>query len=208
MNFSNIDAGAFCEAISPKTNLLFDDEKQQANFELGVSMMIYKWDALDVAVSNNWGGPDSAEKRDWISTIVIELFQNNKFVDVQMIEEVLLYAMVDEFETNVEDDSSLPIAAGIIEIWKHCAQNDYSIPQALYQAWTEKQKTQTGPRRVEIVNDPLNGTDTSDESEDDYDDDEDMAVDQEGDLDMDQESKNEPIIDDDGFELVQPKGRR
>jgi len=119
---ANIDIEACCEVVHPNTNLFFSDEKQQANFELGVSMMVYKWDALDVAVSNRWGGPDSEEKRDWITTVILDLFRNNKVVDIQSIEGTLLYAMMDEFETHIEDDSALPIAAGIIEIWKQCEQ--------------------------------------------------------------------------------------
>ena len=57
---------AVVEAPTEAKNLQFEDEKQQARFELGVSMMVYKWEALEVAVANSWGGPSSAEKRDWI----------------------------------------------------------------------------------------------------------------------------------------------
>lgn len=101
---------AVVEAPTEAKNLQFEDEKQQARFELGVSMMVYKWEALEVAVANSWGGPSSAEKRDWITAIVVDLFKSEKIVDAATIEETLLYAMIDEFDTNVEDESTVPIA--------------------------------------------------------------------------------------------------
>ena len=89
--------------------LTFENPKQQAKFELGVCMAIYKWEELTTAVDNNWGGPKSSEKRDWISGIVIDLFSESKIVDIQLIEETLLYAMVDEFDTQIDNDSALKL---------------------------------------------------------------------------------------------------
>lgn len=91
--------------------LTFSNEKEQAKFELGVCMAVYKWEELATAVENSWGGPKSAEKRDWISGIVIDLFKESHAVDIQLIEETLLYAMVDEFDVQVDNDSALEIAA-------------------------------------------------------------------------------------------------
>ena len=202
MSTQYIDETAFVQAEQGRTNLMFPNEKQQARFELGVSMMIYRWDALDVAVENNWGGPDSAEKRDWITGIVVDLFKNEKVVDVALIEETLLYAMVDEFETNVEDDSALPIAVEVINIYNDCFNFNYNKVEKLYLEWQEKQKTKKLKRIVHI------------EGDDDDDDDGEEWDDEDEDEEMDEivpdlvSSKPEPIVDDDGFELVQPKGRR
>ncbi|CAI4654817.1 rRNA accumulation- protein [Saccharomyces cerevisiae] len=203
MSTQYIDETAFVQAEQGKTNLMFSDEKQQARFELGVSMVIYKWDALDVAVENSWGGPDSAEKRDWITGIVVDLFKNEKVVDAALIEETLLYAMIDEFETNVEDDSALPIAVEVINIYNDCFNLNYNKVENLYLEWQEKQRTKKSKRVVHIEGDD----DEEDEDEEDYDDeDEDEEMDEVvSDL---VSSKPEPIVDEDGFELVQPKGRR
>lgn len=194
------------EAPQGANNLLFKDEKQQARFELGVSMMIYKWDALDVAVENQWGGPDSAEKRDWITAIIVDLFKTEKVVETILIEETLLYAMVDEFDTNVEDDSAVFIANGIIELYKQCQALDYSTVESLYLAWQEKQKNKSNKRVVQVKDDPLN-PDVSD-SEDEEDSDEEEFQDVDMDVDEQQQTNPEPIIDEDGFEVVQKKGRR
>lgn len=194
------------EAPQGANNLLFKDEKQQARFELGVSMMIYKWDALDVAVENQWGGPDSAEKRDWITAIIVDLFKTEKVVETILIEETLLYAMVDEFDTNVEDDSAVFIANGIIELYKQCQALDYSTVESLYLAWQEKQKNKSNKRVVQVKDDPLNPDVSDSEDEEDYDEEESQDVDM--DVDEQQQTNPEPIIDEDGFEVVQKKGRR
>lgn len=194
------------EAPQGANNLLFKDEKQQARFELGVSMMVYKWDALDVAVENQWGGPDSAEKRDWITAIIVDLFKTEKVVETILIEETLLYAMVDEFDTNVEDDSAVFIANGIIELYKQCQALDYSTVESLYLAWQEKQKNKSNKRVVQVKDDPLNPDVSDSEDEEDYDEEESQDVDM--DVDEQQQTNPEPIIDEDGFEVVQKKGRR
>ncbi|EDO16108.1 hypothetical protein Kpol_1001p20 [Vanderwaltozyma polyspora DSM 70294] len=203
-----IDETAFVEAAQGSNNLQFKDEKQQARFELGVSMMVYRWDALDIAVENKWGGPDSAGKRDWITAVICDAFKSEKIIDVAYIEEILLYAMVDEFDTNVEDDSALPVASGIIDLYKQCDSMDYSGVEHLYTEFEQKQKSKASSsnRIVHIENDPLNpDTSSSEEDEDDL---------EEEDVEMDIDTETtvnaapEPIVDDDGFELVQKKGRR
>ncbi|CCE61728.1 hypothetical protein TPHA_0B00560 [Tetrapisispora phaffii CBS 4417] len=203
------DEAAFVEATNGKANLKFDDEKQQARFELGVSMMVYRWDALEIAVANKWGGPDSAEKRDWISGIIIDAFKTEKTIDVAYIEEMLLYAMTDEFDTNVEDDSALPIAAGIIELYKQADALDFSNIESLYLDYQNKQNNKSidHGHHVHVTEDPLNPNVSSSEEDDDSegeDDDEDMM---EEDQNEPQNNIPEPIIDDDGFELIQKKGK-
>ena len=205
------DETVYVEAPQGQGNLMFSDEKQQARFELGCSMMVYKWDALDIAVDNQWGGPESAEKRDWITGIIVDLFKNEKIVDAALLEETLLYAMVDEFDTNVEDDSALPIATGIIQVYKDCAAQNYQIVEQLYLEWQNKEKNK--PQRVIKVT----GDDESSSDEDDEDEEymngatgEDTHMHyEEIDVDMENDkSRSEPIVDDDGFALVHTKGKR
>lgn len=205
---SGVSADSFVEAAVEDQNLQFKDEKQQARFELGVSMMVYKWDALDVAVANNWGGPASGEKRDWITAIVLDLFKDGKYVDAGMIEETLLYAMIDEFDTNVEDESALPIGAQIIDIHKQCQVQNYSTVEELYTKWLEKQNSAevAQSKSVVVEEDPLNPDVSSSEDEDDEEVEPENLED--ADVEMTDSSSNQPVVDDDGFELVQKKGRR
>ena len=132
-------------------------------------------------------------------------FKTERIVDVTLIEETLLYAMADEFDTNVEDDSALPIAAGVIEIYKQCDAQDYTTVEKLYSDWNEKQKTKAAKRIVQVAQDPMN-PDVSD-SEDEDDEEEEITNDDER-MDVDEVIPEGPLVDEDGFEVVQKKGRR
>ncbi|CCF55993.1 hypothetical protein KAFR_0A05580 [Kazachstania africana CBS 2517] len=200
---NTIDETAFVEAPSNQSSLCFADEKQQARFELGVSMIIYSWDALDIAVANQWGGVDSAEKRDWITGIIVDLFKQNKIVDIVLVEETLLFAMVDEFETNVEDDTGLVIAAEILKLYQECEALDYTRVEALYLKWLEREKNGTENQRIVHVH---GDADSSSENEDGSEEENDIPILDAGD--SFPKTVPEPIVDDDGFELVQKKGKK
>ncbi|ODV80773.1 uncharacterized protein CANTADRAFT_25183 [Suhomyces tanzawaensis NRRL Y-17324] len=198
-----IDPTDYVEAEEGQLYLRFGDDKQQAKFELGVCMAIYKWEELTTAVDNSWGGPKSGEKRDWISGIVIELF-DEKVVDVQLIEETLLYAMVDEFDTEIDNDSALEIGALVMKFYKNVRDRKYEAIDELYNKWTEKQATKTSKEKVTVGADP-NNPDASDSESDDEEDEEPHGDD---DMDVDVQEPAGPVIDDDGFELVQTRRRR
>lgn len=196
------DDTIYVEAGDECTNLTFTDEKQQARFELAVSMMVYKWDDLETAVDNGWGGPDSAAKRDWITAIIIDLFKTQKVVDAALIEETMLYAMMDEFDTNVEDESALPIAVGIINLYKECAAHNYNTLEGLYLKWEEKQRNKPHHvKHIHVEEDPMNPDSCIEEEDEEIELVEDDAETREN------QSKTELIVDDDGFELVQKKGK-
>lgn len=200
---SVIDPTEYVEVEEGVTSLKFGDEKQQAKFELGVCMAVYKWEELTTAVDNSWGGANSAEKRDWISGIVIDLF-DEKAVDVQLIEETLLYAMVDEFDTEIDNDSALEIGALIMKIYKEVADKIYSTVDTLYEKWNSKQQTKSQLQRVVVDTDPNNPS--SDEESDD--DDVPQLVTEVADMELEEPEPKGPVVDDDGFELVQRNGRR
>lgn len=200
---SSIDVADYVEAEDGSKTLRFGEEKQQAKFELGVCMAVYKWDELNTAVENSWGGANSAEKRDWVSGIVIDLF-DEKIVDIGLIEETLLYAMVDEFDTEVDNDSALVIADMVMKTYRQVAQRDYTLVDELYEKWQQKQASKQAQNKVVVGADP-NNPDASDESDDE------PALEEPGirdnDDDMEMEEEQGPIIDDDGFQMVQ-KGRK
>ncbi|GMM34603.1 Tsr2 protein [Saccharomycopsis crataegensis] len=205
----SIDHTELVEAPKDQKTLQFVDEKQQANFELGVSMMIHGWDDLKTAVDNQWGGPDSEEKRDWISSIIVELFTTNNAVDISLIEETLLYAMVDEFQVEIEDDSALLVSKRIFDTYKDCREKNYDNVRSLYERWLKKQE-QRQINRVVVNEDPQNPDVSDDDDEEDVEEDENIPALVDGDtemMDIDEEPQ-QPIVDDDGFELVQKKGRK
>ncbi|EEQ36838.1 Pre-rRNA-processing protein TSR2 [Clavispora lusitaniae] len=198
---ASIDPTDFVQVEDDSTSLKFEDPKQQAKFELGVCMAIYKWEELTTAVENSWGGPTSADKRDWLSGVIIDLF-DEKAVDIMLIEETLLYAMVDEFDTEIDNDSALIIGDLILKLYRDCALKNYARVDELYANYQQKQASRARAQKVEISADP-NNPDVSDDDDEEEEESAPQLVEEDS-MDVD----NGPVIDDDGFELVQRKGRR
>ena len=46
-------------------------------------MVLSNWSALCLAVQNSWGGPESAEKRDWFAGAVSDLIASKPDADVE-----------------------------------------------------------------------------------------------------------------------------
>lgn len=86
-------------------------EEAQAKFTHATALVIHLWSALDIAVRNEWAGPESSNIRDWLGGVVVDMFSfpPGKTVDVEDVEEVLLQVVEDEFELRLEDDSAYQV---------------------------------------------------------------------------------------------------
>lgn len=186
---------------------------RQSNFEQAVAYALHLWPALTLSVQNNWGGPDSADKRDWFAGAVVELFPEfsdapqTKTVDepdMEDVETVLLQVMIDEFEVNVDDDSGTEVATNIIRARAECAIGQFDEVNKLSQRF-QNLKGNKVDQMFKKAEDADQDTDW--ESDDDDEDDEGGA-----DVDMDDapalpKEKPEPEVDDDGFTKVTHKKR-
>lgn len=132
-------------------------------------------------------------------------------MDIQLIEETLLYAMVDEFDTQIDNDSALEIGNLIVKLYRDAAQEKYGLIDEMYEKWQAKQNTKNF-HKVHVEDDPNNPDVSSDEKEEDDDDGEEEEIQDDNMMEIDEpeqpRQQNAPIVDDDGFELVQSKGRR
>ncbi|ANB11013.1 Tsr2p [Sugiyamaella lignohabitans] len=188
-------------------NLVLSDPKHQSRFELGVCMAVYQWDNLQTAVDNQWGGADSEDKRDWMVGSVVELFETSNYVDSDDIEDRLLGIMEDEFGVSIEDNTATPVAVSIIQLYKECAEGNFSHVDELYAKYQEKEsKRKAGLLPVNKVQ--TEGSDEEDEDEEEGDDDEEMNDAPASSSSSDPSEPQGPIVDEDGFELVQKKGNR
>lgn len=50
----------------------------KAAFEEGVSYIFRSWTALRLAVEQDWGGVESAAKRDWFMGVIVNYFGQRK----------------------------------------------------------------------------------------------------------------------------------
>ncbi|EPS35088.1 hypothetical protein H072_11493 [Dactylellina haptotyla CBS 200.50] len=173
-------------------------------FESGMAILLNTWPALSMAVENEFGGPDSTDKRDWMCGAVADLFSSDPATDEDDLEGFLLQILEDEFETAVEDDSAFAVSQRVIFLRRQCAANDFSGVEALRQFW-EKNGGKNKPK-VQVVRREGEESDSDDDEEDGAEND-DMEMDEAPQL-VAVKERVEKVVDEDGFELVQKKGRR
>lgn len=196
---------------------------RQHNFEQAVAYALHLWPALTLSVSNGWGGPDSAEKRDWFAGAIVELFPEftdpapegasssgnappaADETDTEDVETVLLQVMVDEFEVNVDDDSALDVAQQILRARAACAAGQFDETRALAARFANLNGSSSRVgQQFQKAEDP--NQDTDDEPDDD-------SEDEGSDVDMGDapaavpKEKPEPEVDEDGFTMVTKKKR-
>jgi len=191
---------------------------QNSKFEEGLTLILNTWPALTLAVQNEFGGPESADKRDWMCGAVAELFESTPGTITEDLEQFLLEILADEFETALEDDSAYSTAQKILLLRSQVSQNDFSAITVLQDLW---EKLGKGAQRIPVVQTEI-GTDPVDgDEEDGDDDDEDEDGEDEDEMDIDTEKREDEapelvavkekvdkVVDEDGFELVQSRRRK
>jgi pre-rRNA-processing protein TSR2 len=187
-----------------------------------VAYALHLWPDLTLAVQNNWGGPDSSDKRDWFAGAVVDLFPNlsapaisktasasndepdDSEPDSAYVEEFLLQVMLDEFEVNVDDDSSYEVAEQILRVRSECAKGKFDEVDALRRRW---EGTKGGKVVFKKAEDEDGETDWDTESDEEEDDDDDDDVEM-GDAPAPApKEKQQPEVDEDGFTKVTKKKR-
>lgn len=183
-------------------------EKCKAQFELGVTLSLFFWPSLSLAVVNNWGGPDSKDKREWFAQTTIDLLEENPDADGEWIETFLLQVILDEFEVNVDDESGYEVAEQILRLRKDCGKGDFREVESMKERWDRKGGKSEDVGKLFEKRERNEEEDETDGSEDDSDDEEDQ------DVDMDEAPPlvrvKEPVVpevDEDGFTKVTKKKR-
>ena len=88
-------------------------------FARGVIARLAYWPALRIAVDQGWGGPESAEKRTWLASVLVDDFEEqDPKPDVDYVEDRLLQVMTDEFDAVLEDGSAEAVAKDVVRLWE------------------------------------------------------------------------------------------
>lgn len=172
--------------------------------DLGITLALNNWPALSLAVSSNWGGPTSADKRAWLCGAISEMLNDRPETDAEDLEDVLIQVMNDEFDVVVDDESAGNVAVEIMELKDQTVKGDFATIQQMWGHWQQKsaQKSASASMFKQVeANDEDQETDESD--------------DENGDVEMGDapalvrapREKVEPEIDDDGFTKVVGKKR-
>lgn len=185
-------------------------EKCVAQFDLGVTLSLFSWPSLSLAVANNWGGPDSKDKREWFAQTTIDLLNENPDADREWIETFLLQVMLDEFEVNVDDESGIEVAEQILRLRRDCAKGDFREVVAMKEKWDRKGGKSEDVGKLFEKKERNEEDDETDGSEEDSGEDEDEGED----VDMEEAPPlvkvKEPVVpevDEDGFTKVTKKKR-
>jgi pre-rRNA-processing protein TSR2 len=203
-------------------------------FARGVLAILDLWPALTIAVREEWGGPESAGKKTWIASTIIDEFEsrasyvpsstssgpsdvadpttaNDPPLEHDDLADLINQMMSDEFESNIEDGSIDAVAADIVRLWRDILQpatgaQPSTVVDALERKAAEvKGKGIQATKGAGLQNE--NGEEDSDSEWDDESEDG-MDVDEAPQLAPVERERVEPVVDDDGFTLVQPKTKK
>jgi len=203
-------------------------------FARGVLAILDLWPALTIAVREEWGGPESADKKTWIASTIIDEFEsratyipsstssgpsdvadpttaNDPPLELDDLADLVNQMMSDEFESNIEDGSIDAVAADIVRLWRDILQPATgALPSTVVDALERKAAEVKGKgiqatRGAGLQNE--NGEEDSDSEWDDESEDG-MEVDEAPQLAPVERERVEPVVDDDGFTLVQPKTKK
>ncbi|KAF2680781.1 hypothetical protein K458DRAFT_421113 [Lentithecium fluviatile CBS 122367] len=162
---------------------------------------------LTVAVTNQWGGPDSSDKRDWLAGQISELFANDAKTDAEDVEVMLLQVLEDEFGVRLEDESEVAVAKDIMTIRKEVGEGNFATVERLQTKWEARKGKEVATGAVQVRESNQEGEwDSVDEESDE---------DEDGDVDMGDapalvpaKPKPAPEVDEDGFTKVVGKRRK
>lgn len=197
----------------------------QTHLDNGIWYALRLWPALEVAVANSWGGPNSAEKRDWFAGAVSEYLTSSVVnrsssalssaaaeADLEDLEALLLQVMIDEFEVNVEDESEVNAARDIWGVWRGLRDVESQARLGVEKAKElERRFNSRGKLKVDVqVVDGPDGVGEDEDWSDDEDDDVQMGGTGASSVQPPPtvREKAEPEVDDDGFTKVQGKKKR
>lgn len=196
---------------------------RQSEFEQAVAYALHLWPALTLSVQNNWGGPDSADKRDWFAGAVVDLFSEftdaapqadknakpSQEPDLEDVETFLLQIMIDEFEVNVDDDSGVEVAKNIITARQGCTVGKFDEVQALRTRWMNLKGTKVTEmfKKAEDADQETDWESDSDDSDGNDDDNANVDVEMDEAPPLVPRQRPEVQVDDDGFTMVTKKKR-
>lgn len=162
--------------------------------------LLQAWPALRIAIQEYmpYDEEKGAQKRVRLAEELVDAFYSSPTAAgpaTDRIEDFLLEFIETEYEIGLEDDSQTAITRDLKTLWSATVAGGDAHPEAIVAEFERMAARATGniTRQVE--------EDSDDESGSDDDEDESMAVDTAEPA----PRRPEPVIDDDGFELVQRK---
>ncbi|KAG8924859.1 hypothetical protein FRC00_004628 [Tulasnella sp. 408] len=176
-------------------------------FARGVIALLTSWPVLRIAIAEAWGGPESLDKRTFLASEIVDAFEDAQkrsrtAPDLDDVEVLILQAMAEEFNCEIEDGSSEGLAREIVSLWKD-VQEGRGVEQV---ERLEGAARQANASQVQSTRQG-DGSDSEDEEDEGSESDDQMETDEPPAL-VPQTPTREPEVDEDGFTMVRRGGRR
>ncbi|RUS89597.1 hypothetical protein EGW08_002615, partial [Elysia chlorotica] len=95
---------------------------QPSIFGVALTRILDSWTALQLAVQQGFGGPESAEKAQWMVHAIETWFNENEGLETYEVEEFLENVLNTEFDLLLEDNSTQEIARLICTYYRLCQE--------------------------------------------------------------------------------------
>ncbi|XP_066989029.1 pre-rRNA-processing protein TSR2 homolog [Macrobrachium rosenbergii] len=93
-------------------------------FRTGVEALLKNWNALQFAVQQQTGGPQSKEIADWMVGVVEQFFYENEDLDGEEVGDFLSTLMDQELNTEICDQSEDEIGHHLCQFFKLCSDGN------------------------------------------------------------------------------------
>ncbi|XP_062143270.1 pre-rRNA-processing protein TSR2 [Alnus glutinosa] len=91
----------------------------------GIGLVFSKWWALQMAVQNEWGGPDSGRKADQLASDIISWFtQSREPLYIDDLEN-MLHQVLESLNTLAEDGSAEEVAEKLMIMHEECLEGNF-----------------------------------------------------------------------------------
>lgn len=156
-------------------------------------------------MQNQWGGPDSSDKRDWLAGQISDLFTSAPTTDTEDVEIMLLQVLEDEFGVRCEDETEVAVASQIMAIRKEISEGSTETVDRMQRKWEQRNGKEVATGSVNVEDGEVEGEwDSVDEESEE---DEDVHMGEAPRLVAPKETV-EPEVDEEGFTKVVGKKKR
>ncbi|XP_048533324.1 pre-rRNA-processing protein TSR2-like [Triticum urartu] len=151
-----------------------------AALQEGIGLVFGRWTALQMAVENEWGGPDSRAKADQLAASILSWFTNSKGpYYYEDLEDMMFDRIYKSLNSNFADGSIREVAEQFFIMHEECLENNFSSIEKLRN--TRPQGNLVSQSRQMVTEEDDDSSDDGDEpsmGEDKAARSDDMAVDQ------------------------------
>ncbi|XP_037489185.1 pre-rRNA-processing protein TSR2-like [Triticum dicoccoides] len=170
-----------------------------AALQEGIGLVFGRWTALQMAVENEWGGPDSRAKADQLAASILSWFTNSKGpYYYEDLEDMMFDRIYKSLNSNFADGSIREVAEQFFMMHEECLENNFSSieklrntrPQGNVVSQSRQMVTEEDDDSLDDGDEPSMGEDKAARSDD-------MAV--------DQPKPSKPTPGADGWTVVHPR---